>query len=54
LLLDYDWSNAYEHAAWVATAPETEIIGWAKAIRRDEPANNEGYGTGVDCDGRRY
>jgi hypothetical protein len=38
LLLDYDWSNAEEHAQWVATAPEAEIVAWAETIRRDERA----------------
>jgi hypothetical protein len=36
LLLSYDWSNRDEHLAWVANAPEGEIIAWAEAIRRDE------------------
>jgi hypothetical protein len=36
LLLDYDWSNMDEHLAWVATAPEAEIVAWAENIRRDE------------------
>lgn len=39
LLLRYDWPNAEEHAAWVATAPEAEIIAWAEQIRRDEEAD---------------
>jgi hypothetical protein len=38
LLLDYDWSNADEHAEWVATAPESEILSWVETIRRDERA----------------
>lgn len=41
LLLDYDWSNADEHAEWVATAPEAEIISWTEACRRDERAEAE-------------
>jgi hypothetical protein len=36
LLLEYDWSNRDEHLAWVASAPESEIVFWAEQIRRDE------------------
>ncbi len=41
LLTGYDWQTWDEHLAWVSSAPEAEIIAWAKAIRRDETAEKE-------------
>lgn len=41
LLLRYGWPNTDEHAEWVATAPEAEIISWAEAIRRDEGSTRD-------------
>lgn len=33
LFLDSEWDNQDEHDKWVATAPEAELIDWAKTIR---------------------
>jgi len=31
----YDWPNWGEHVDWIATAPVSEIVAWAKSIRDD-------------------
>ncbi len=41
ILINYDWPNRDEHLAWVASAPEAEIIAWCEEIRRDENAEAE-------------
>ena len=31
----YDWPNWGAHVEWIATAPVSEIVAWAKSIRDD-------------------
>lgn len=40
-LLQYDWQDEDEHAEWVATAPVSEIVDWAKSIRDAERQQEE-------------
>jgi hypothetical protein len=32
-MIEADWSNADEHAAWLETASDEEIAGWVKAAQ---------------------
>jgi hypothetical protein len=36
LLCEYDWPNIHQHIEWVCTAPEEELLDWARGIRQDE------------------
>ena len=32
-MINADWDNAAEHAAWLETASDEEIAGWVKAAQ---------------------
>jgi len=36
IICEYSWPNIDEHIDWVCTAPESDILKWAKDIRSDE------------------